>query len=867
MKLSIVYIIDKIDYQDSLKSYLSRLNKETELLVINRCLAKDDWKKINSLENENVRFFDGYRKTLKECIQLVLKEINGEYTLFSCSSCQIQPKTISKILKSLKNNGKSLLYLDNNLYNMLEKKEVKNFDFNDYCFSISIYSYVFPTSAISLEPVIDICDSETSVQLLLNIFKTDYSVFLIKQSGLFYSDKLWLNHDCYNKNWYTNTINDIYMEFVKKNSLNFRQEGILYCSIFYKFLINKNGSNKEVLLWDERQTFFDAVGNLFRLFSNDFFSKIDILDFACNQDYGYKYLMISFREKINEYKIYFQEGDLYSKINDYSVCFNSNFIGINVINYNNKVLKIDANFPYIQLYDSDSVIFYALVNGEKKEVRKTEIYSLTKYFAISTSKKYTFQLEVPIQNEHTTISFVMKIDDKEHVIPFNFQKVTSRLTNQFSKSYWAYKDILLKHKNNILIIDKKTALKHINAELQFYGDMLLYSNVGYRFKNLLLRTAYWLGKPFYKRKRIWLYFDKLYKADDNGEFAINYSSKLKDGIDHYYVINKDSYDLQRLKKAGIKIIKFNSFHHKLMSLYAENIVATHPDIIKFCGYGETLQLAFRNLFNANIICIAHGLTMQKNAEVQNRIYDNTMFYTTSSKYEVEHLLKPVYGYSKDQVALTGMARFDKMISNNQKQILITPTWRRSVSGVSDFNNPKGYNDEFKESAYYKVYNSLINDSKLIEAAKKKGYRIIFLLHPAMSAQIDDYDKNDYVDFIQATSDICYNKILSEASLMVTDYSGVQYDFAYMHKPIIYYHSDMLPPRFEEGALKYDTMGFGPICKNHDQIVDKLVKYIKNDCRIEKEYDNRINDFFAFSDYENGKRIYEAILEFTERSKQ
>ena len=34
--------------------------------------------------------------------------------------------------------------------------------------------------------------------------------------------------------------------------------------------------------------------------------------------------------------------------------------------------------------------------------------------------------------------------------------------------------------------------------------------------------------------------------------------------------------------------------------------------------------------------------------------------------------------------------------------------------------------------------------------------------------------------------ISYEDLLTESSLMVTDYSGVQFDFAYMKKPIIYY---------------------------------------------------------------------------------
>ena len=130
-----------------------------------------------------------------------------------------------------------------------------------------------------------------------------------------------------------------------------------------------------------------------------------------------------------------------------------------------------------------------------------------------------------------------------------------------------------------------------------------------------------------------------------------------------------------------------------------------------------------------------------------------------------HIQEPAYGYEPDEMALTGLARFDGLKSNDQKQILITPTWRKSCCGTGMLNEVKGYNPLFKQSAYFKVYNSLINDEKLIACAEKTGYKLIFLLHPAMSSQISDYDTNDYVELIQASGDMSYEKILTESSLI------------------------------------------------------------------------------------------------------
>ena len=110
----------------------------------------------------------------------------------------------------------------------------------------------------------------------------------------------------------------------------------------------------------------------------------------------------------------------------------------------------------------------------------------------------------------------------------------------------------------------------------------------------------------------------------------------------------------------------------------------------------------------------------------------------------------------------------------------------------------------------------------------------------------------------------YEEILTTSSLMVTDYSGVQFDFAYMRKPIVYYHPDTLPPHYEAGGIDYPSQGFGPICTNHETLVDTICEFIENRCKAEDEYKRRADDFFAFDDHNNCERIYRDILEFLEK---
>ena len=97
--------------------------------------------------------------------------------------------------------------------------------------------------------------------------------------------------------------------------------------------------------------------------------------------------------------------------------------------------------------------------------------------------------------------------------------------------------------------------------------------------------------------------------------------------------------------------------------------------------------------------------------------------------------------------------------------------------------------------------------------------------------------------------------------MITDYSSVAFDFAYLHKPVIYYqYGDDYHFNIDESYFNYETMGFGEIVKTEEELVDLIIGYMENDCKIKDEYYNRINDFFIFHDTNNCKRVYDRINE-------
>jgi len=150
-------------------------------------------------------------------------------------------------------------------------------------------------------------------------------------------------------------------------------------------------------------------------------------------------------------------------------------------------------------------------------------------------------------------------------------------------------------------------------------------------------------------------------------------------------------------------------------------------------------------------------------------------------------------------------------------------------------------------------NNLFNNEKLIEAAKQFGYTLIFKPHPELNEIIHLFDTEHIIISTKET----YQELINPSSLLITDYSGVSFDFAYLKKPVIYYQGDN-DYHYENGYWDYEKMGFGEVIENEEELVETLIGYMKNDCKMKKFYKRRVDNFFKFHDNDNCKRAYEWV---------
>ena len=105
-------------------------------------------------------------------------------------------------------------------------------------------------------------------------------------------------------------------------------------------------------------------------------------------------------------------------------------------------------------------------------------------------------------------------------------------------------------------------------------------------------------------------------------------------------------------------------------------------------------------------------------------------------------------------------------------------------------------------------------------------------------------------------------LLKESKLLITDYSSVFFDFAYMKKPTLFYQFDeekFFKTHYKRGYFNYKTHGFGIVSNNIERLLYEVDKAILVDFTLSEKYLQRINKFFPLYDKNNCQRIYNAIL--------
>lgn len=467
-----------------------------------------------------------------------------------------------------------------------------------------------------------------------------------------------------------------------------------------------------------------------------------------------------------------------------------------------------------------------------------------------------FFVSLPL-TEDQSIKFMMRSKEGREVPVGISLESFSRLNDEATNSYFIEKPYMISFRNNTISISRSSRSKHFSKELSYLWELLRKKKAGVVFYRIMYR----LNKLFSSNKPIWIVADRPHVAKDNGEHLFKYlmSNKKNNKYNIYFLLKKDSVDYNRMSQIG-KILNHDSFKHKMKFLQADKIIASAANNLATNAFGGNRKY-YHDLYKFDFVYLRHGVSHNDQSSWLNRLNKNIRLLDTTSKREYEAVLEGKYLYDKDRVSLTGLPRYDNLIDESKNMITIMPTWRKNLEAKRlPRSSRREYIRDFVKTEYHQFYNNLINDPRLLDVMREYGYKGSFYVHPVFEQQAKDFIGNDFITVGCELAD--YQKVFKESNLMVTDYSSVAFDFAYLKKPVIYAQFDAdsfyKNHSWGKGYFTYEKDGFGPIEYDYESTIETLIQYIKKGCKMERQYIEKVEDFFAYTDRNNCQRVYNAI---------
>ncbi len=347
---------------------------------------------------------------------------------------------------------------------------------------------------------------------------------------------------------------------------------------------------------------------------------------------------------------------------------------------------------------------------------------------------------------------------------------------------------------------------------------------------------------------VWLISERGIDARDNGYWFYKYMIDNHPEVKVKYVISKDSSDRKKIREKDI--VDYRSKEHYFYFLYAKYLISA-----EIMGFSPNEQLYYRlNKYGllkikGKTVFLQHGITKDFNPYMlpENAKLD---LFICGAIPEYKYMIEK-YGYTDKTAALTGFARFDNLNNEKEKMILIMPTWRKWLK----------YNDTLVGTDFYNNYNKILNDTDIIKKLKEKKYKLVFYPHIVLQKFLDEFKtKNEDTIVLASFKDYDVQDLLKKCEMMITDYSSVAFDLAYMEKKTVYYQFDLEKYRkeqYQDGYYSYENDGFGPLCIEYEKVKKLILDYLENNNSLD-HYNDRISKFFKNIDKNNCERIYEKI---------
>ncbi len=369
------------------------------------------------------------------------------------------------------------------------------------------------------------------------------------------------------------------------------------------------------------------------------------------------------------------------------------------------------------------------------------------------------------------------------------------------------------------------------------------------------------------RRNLWLVCDNRNEARDNGYRFFKYLREEHPEQDVVYAISKRSPDYSKVRGLG-KTVSYGSLRHWVLYLAARINISSQKGGKPNAAVCYFLEV--KGILKNTRVFLQHGIIKD---DMDWLHYENTKMrmFVTSTEREYRFLCEK-FGYPEGYIVKTGLCRFDDLQSFTvrPRQILLMPTWRSWIATPTSASKEIEDVSDFRKTGYFKAWNSFLKSPELDRMLRDNDLTLIFYPHRDMQKYLSCFEKGSDRIELACWPESDVQTLLKESAYLVTDFSSIAMDFAYMKKRLMYYqfdYEDFRRGQYAEGYFDYERDGFGRVCYTLDEALDEIKTAIAQGFAEPEEYLARRNDFFDLCDDKNCERTYLAVRELMTNGKK
>jgi len=384
------------------------------------------------------------------------------------------------------------------------------------------------------------------------------------------------------------------------------------------------------------------------------------------------------------------------------------------------------------------------------------------------------------------------------------------------------------------------------------------------------KAAVLAAKPRTKKRfaDAWVLMDRIHDAGDSAEVLFRKLRQDRPEINAWFVIEQGTADWKRLRQEfGRRVVPHGSIEWLALMANCTNLLSSHADepIVAPPAVLEIIEPTWRFTF------LQHGVIKDDLSSWLGR--KNIALFVTSTSAEFASIAGDAtpYPFTTKEVKLTGLPRFDRLREVGQRfapaardLLLITPTWREWLAEpLSADSQRRTASTELLESDFIRTWMSFLKSPSLASLAVEHGLTIGFLPHPNLQPALPFLDLPDHV--VALTYDGAdVQEYFARARLLVTDYSSIAFNAAYLNRPVVYFQfdADLIDAGVHVGRpgyFDYERDGFGPVAVSTEEAITAVRTALSHGADPQPEYVARIESTFAERDGKCSDRVIEAVL--------